>query len=103
MHQWLAIISSLNTARKPKRGNACPVIARVATCNLMRQAKQTKGKIMNRTQEIDVDDGTVLVVIDDAVEFKVCKTETGYKFLFLESKTDTIDIAFSDNVEEFEN
>lgn len=67
---------------------------------------QTKGKIMNkydRTQEIDVDDDTVLVVFDDAVEFKVCKTETGYKFLFLESKTDTIDIAFSDNLEEFEN
>lgn len=57
----------------------------------------------DKAVDIDVDDGTILVVIDDAVEFKVCKTETGYKFLFLESKTDTIDVSFSDNLEEFEN
>ena len=83
-----------------KNGNSI-TLARIAC-----PVKSNERKIMkkyDRVEEIDVDDDTVLVVFDDMVEFKVCKTETGYEFLFLESKTDTIDVAFSDNLEEFEN
>lgn len=56
----------------------------------------------DRVEEIDVDKDTVLVVFDDAVEFKVSRTKTGYAFVFLESKVDDIGISFSNDLKEFE-
>ena len=60
-------------------------------------------KQYDKVEDLFLNGGTSLVVIDDFIEFKVSKTDTGYKILILENKCCDIDVHFSDDVKEFEN
>ena len=53
--------------------------------------------------DLCLENKTSLIVIDDYIDLKITKTENGYKILILENNCCDIDVAFSDNVEEFEN
>ena len=53
--------------------------------------------------ELETENKTSLIVIDEFIDLKITPTKTGYKILILENNCCNIDVAFSDNVEEFEN
>lgn len=60
-------------------------------------------KKYDKVEEIELNNGTSLIVVDDCIEFKVSKTTGGYKIVILENNCCDIDVEFSSNTKEFEN